>query len=63
MNFITIEHKEGEITLSADLVDSFHKINEPNEKYHVLVYHPARNLTPYELSKEQYDKIVARFTY
>lgn len=60
MNFITIEHKDGEITLAADRIDSFHK---SNERYHVLVKHPQCSDSFYELSKEQYDKIVARFTY
>lgn len=58
MNFITIEHKDGAITLSADRIDIIHK---SNDRYHVVVKHPQCSDSYLELNKEQYDKLLKYF--
>lgn len=58
MNFITIEHKDGAITLNADRVDSLHK---SNERYHVVVENPQCSYSYLELNKDQYDKLLKYF--
>lgn len=58
MNFITIEHKNGAITLSADLVD-YICYRSRTDCYYVIL----KGLDDLVLTKEQHDKLVERFTY
>lgn len=59
MNFITIEHIDGSITVPLNDVDYGCYRRKP-DKYYIVFRSMLKDL---ELTKEQYDNLIKRLTY
>lgn len=57
MNFITIEHKDGAITVRVDRID-YVTYSKESDRYIVVL----KDLSDRELTKEQYDTFIIRLT-
>lgn len=61
MNFITIEHKDGAITLSRDHVERIYKDKDCTCSSRYYVMFNIYNHESYELTEAQYDNLLKYF--